>query len=74
MNQGAPNAIQVADRFHLLQNLVEPLEQIFSAHRKALREIENATDPQTPAVVILPPAKPLRSPHEPHRTQRQSRY
>jgi transposase len=61
MNQGAPNAIQVADRFHLLQNLVEPLEQIFSAHRQALGEIENATDPEAPAVVILPPAKPLRS-------------
>ncbi|WP_242065357.1 ISL3 family transposase [Trichocoleus sp. FACHB-262] len=66
MNQGAPNAIQVADRFHLLQNLVEPLEQIFSGHRKALGEIERATDPQAPAVVILPPAKPLHSENERH--------
>lgn len=30
MNQGAPNAVQVAERFHLLQNLVEPLEQVLA--------------------------------------------
>jgi transposase len=29
--QGAPDAIQVADRFHLLQNLMEALDQVFHA-------------------------------------------
>ncbi|MGH8056962.1 MAG: ISL3 family transposase [Candidatus Entotheonellia bacterium] len=40
--QGAPEAIQVADRFHLLQNLAEALEQVFSAHAKALEAIKDA--------------------------------
>src|SRR5215510_5081281 len=34
--QGAPAAIQVADRFHLLQNLREALDQVFSTHSQAL--------------------------------------
>lgn len=32
IRQGAPQAIQVADRFHLLQNLSQTLEQVFSIH------------------------------------------
>jgi transposase len=31
-----PQATQVADRFHLLQNLAEALDQVFSAHGNAL--------------------------------------
>ena len=31
-HQGAPAAIQVADRFHLRQNLAEALDQVFTAH------------------------------------------
>jgi transposase len=33
---GAPAATQVADRFHLLQNLREALDQVFSTHSQAL--------------------------------------
>jgi transposase len=40
--QGAPEAIQVADRFHLLQNLVEALEQVFHTHRTALAAVNDA--------------------------------
>lgn len=32
MTQGAPNAIQVADRFHLLHNLEETLEKALKSH------------------------------------------
>lgn len=39
---GAPGAVQVADRFHLLQNLAETLEVVFTAHAKDLRAAEQA--------------------------------
>lgn len=37
--KGAPEAIQVADRFHLSKNLSEVVERILSHHRQALRQI-----------------------------------
>lgn len=40
MTQGAPEAIQVADRFHLLQNLSEVLEHYFAGHQAVLKAIE----------------------------------
>ncbi len=39
IRQGAPSAIQVADRFHLLQNLSEALAQVFGAHSPVLKTI-----------------------------------
>jgi transposase len=40
ITQGAASAIQVADRFHLLQNLGETLEQVFGTHAPVLKEVE----------------------------------
>ncbi len=58
---GAPEAVQVADRFHLLQNLAEALEVVFTKHVHDLRAaeqgrrdtvaVENGTCP-------VPPSKP----------------
>lgn len=39
---GAPAAVQVADRFHLLQNLAEMLEVVFTTHAKDLHAVEKA--------------------------------
>ena len=39
---GAPEAVQVADRFHLLQNLAEVLEVVFSTHATDLHAAEQA--------------------------------
>lgn len=36
-SQGAPTAVQVADRFHLLQNVREMLQQLLERHQAALR-------------------------------------
>jgi len=46
---GAPQATQVADRFHLLHNLAEALDQVFSAHGNALRAVSEALS-RTPIV------------------------
>jgi len=60
--QGAPKATQVADRFHLLQNLVEALEPVFHTHRTALTAVNDAIRRQgvpladgTMAVAVPPP-------------------
>ena len=45
--QGAPAATQVADRFHLIQNLAEALTQVFTTHGRALDAV-NATVRQQP--------------------------
>ena len=37
--KGAPQAVQVADRFHLLQNLREALQRLLDRHHAALRAI-----------------------------------
>ena len=65
VRQGAPNATQVADRFHLLQNLAEALDQVFNAHATTL-EVLNAARGQTPvpqsdgtlAAPVPPPLNP----------------
>jgi transposase len=61
---GAPQATQVADRFHLLQNLAEALDQVFSAHWKALTAVSDALS-RTPIIqadgriaVPVPPSTP----------------
>jgi transposase len=45
--QGAPGALQVADRFHLLQNLAAALDQVFTTHGKTLDAV-NAVLRQQP--------------------------
>jgi transposase len=42
IRQGAPEAIQVADRFHLLQNLAETLNQVFATHHQTLKAVDEA--------------------------------
>ncbi len=42
--QGAPNAVQIADRFHLLANVGEVLERILARKHSRLREAAVAVD------------------------------
>jgi hypothetical protein len=61
---GAPQATQVADRFHLLQNLAEALDHVFSTHGKALKAVSEARS-RTPIIqpdghtaMPVPPSTP----------------
>ena len=40
-SRGCPEAIQVADRFHLLQNLAQMLEVVLNQHRTLLKNVED---------------------------------
>ena len=47
--EGAPDALQVADRFHLLQNATQALIEIAQAHRRRIElsaAVADRTDPQ----------------------------
>ena len=43
--QGAPEALQIADRFHVLRNLAEVAEKVLGKHRQALKSIHLVTAP-----------------------------
>jgi len=88
--QGAPDAIQVADRFHLLKNVGEALERVLGRKRALLKEaaaaVNRATTP--PPLRVGPDADPSPSPANRrtrpspgeeeakarHRAQRRERY
>jgi transposase len=77
-HQGAPAATQVADRFHLLQNLAESLDQVFTTHGQVLDAVNETMRQQpvplsdgTVAVPVPPPSTP--TPAQRRTAQRQVR-
>jgi transposase len=64
--QGAPQASQVADRFHLVQNLAETLTQLFNRHSAAFQVVNEAMaqtphrQPDGTVMVPVPPSTPAR--------------
>jgi transposase len=72
--RGAPQAEQVADRFHLVQNLAAVLETVFIAHAAELRTVEQEGPEQ--AVRPGPPHReaPKRAKADEHRERRLARY
>jgi transposase len=63
---GAPQATQVAERFHLFQNMAETLPQLFNRHSPAFQVVNEGigrtarTRPDGTVVVPVPPAAPPR--------------
>jgi transposase len=75
---GAPAAIQVADRFHLFQNLREALDQVFTTHEKALEAVNtlgrHQPIPLPDGAMALPvPLHDLPRPAQQRGAQRQAR-
>lgn len=53
ISRGAPQAQQVADRWHLLKNLRDTLEEVLSAHRKCLA-LQDLPVPAEPVPTVAP--------------------
>jgi transposase len=80
--QGAPDAIQVADRFHLLKNLTDALGEVLGREHAALRKAaqDPAPDPaaagcrrEAAASIDEEPAVPAPPPKVPDRRSRRER-
>lgn len=52
--QGAPSAVQVADRFHIVHNLVEALERFFLHKRIVLKAVHTQQQEDETPVGSLP--------------------
>src|SRR3954467_8074963 len=76
VRQGAPEAMQVADRWHLLRNLGEALQGGVDRHRGAVRQAAGAVSEETavPAAPAPPPATREERLRAERRDRRQHRY
>jgi len=54
--RGAPQAIQVADRFHLVKNLGDAVQRALSRHATVLRDVAHAVAATTAPGPAVPPA------------------
>ncbi|MEE4203844.1 MAG: ISL3 family transposase [Halieaceae bacterium] len=78
MTEGAPEALQVADRFHLAKNLSDALEQAFGSYRRELKAaaqsqpLGSVTETSEPTVLAI--AKPTATEQSQQRIQQNQHY
>ncbi len=75
--QGAPQAVQTADRFHLCKNLVEAVEKALACCRAELRKDQKAKETSegaSPEELPLSLATADGQPYSAHQTERYDRY
>jgi transposase len=65
--QGAPNAVQVADRWHLLSNLRDLLERLLDQHPAALRTAAQRVSDEFTRQATADPVEPPSAPAEKQR-------
>lgn len=74
MTQGAPDAVQVADRFHLLQNLAEVLERFLATQTPALKAVDIAYQQELRQTPLPKPPSAREQQAEQRRTHRLEQY
>lgn len=68
-SRGAPHAIQVADRFHIVKNLVEAFQQTLAREQRVLRSAAETVQ----GAPLLPSRRPLTAPERSARASAQAR-
>jgi transposase len=84
ISRGAPHAVQVADRWHVLKNLTEAVEEVLKQHRTVLQHLDteeqhvSATEEQassgSPEAIRPLPPRPVGRAQEEKRKARVERY
>jgi transposase len=82
--EGAPQARQIADRFHLVRNLADALEHMLARCRAEIRQMQHELLPELPVAPTRPlphpktwkqqPPQQMERTYQAHRSEREERF